>query len=222
MISKSTIINFIVNYNQDYLKMLRYKGFKMIKKILITTLLCTLPAFAGHEQASFGLNINNEDLEVEGRMSLASRTSRLEYRNFFLDANFINGKDDTLTGVGFYVENSPHGYSNLEFGVGLRTVFSKNDVLDKSFIAVPITVSGKARMYLGNLPKSALGIKIAYAPTPLTFSDGESYLEYRLEADMQIIDNIKIYAGYRSIDTDYKVADVNFNSGAYVGFKFIF
>lgn len=194
----------------------------MIKKLLITTLLCTLPVFAGHEQAAFGLNINNEDLEIEGRVSLAGKTSQLEYQNFYIDANFINGEDDTLTGLGFYVENSPHGHSNLEFGVGLKSVFSTNDKLDKSFIAVPITVSGKARMYLGNLPKSALGVKIAYAPTPLTFSDGESYLEYRVEADMQIIDNIKIYAGYRNIDTDYEVADVNFNSGAYVGFKFLF
>ncbi len=194
----------------------------MMKKILITTLLFTLPVFAGREQASFGLNINNNDLEVEGRISLAGRTSRLEYRNFFIDANFINGKDDTLTGVGFYVENSPQGHSNLKFGVGLRSIFSKNDTLNKTFVAIPITVSAKARMYLRNLPKSALGIKLAYAPTPLTFSDGDSYFEYRIEADMQIIDNIDIYAGYRNLDTNYKVKDINFNSTAYAGFKFIF
>jgi len=193
-----------------------------MKKLLITTLLFTAPIFAGQERASFGLNINNEDLEVEGRMSLASRTKRLEYRNFFIDGNFINGKDDTLTGIGFYVENSPHGYSNLEFGIGLKSIFSKNDALDKTFVAIPITIAGKARMYLRNLPKSALGIKLAYAPSPLTFSDGESYFEYRIEVDMQIIDNIDIYTGYRNIDTDYKAADVNFNSGAYVGFKFLF
>ncbi len=194
----------------------------MRKKIALTALLIALPALAGKEQASFGLNINNEDLEVEGRMSLASRTSRLEYRNFFIDANFINGKDDTLTGVGFYVENSPQGHSNIEFGVGLKSIFSKNDTLDKTFVAIPITVSAKARMYLRNLPKSSLGVKLAYAPAPLTFSDGDSYLEYRIEADMQIIDNIDIYAGYRNIDTDYKIKDVNFNAAGYVGFKFLF
>ena len=193
----------------------------MLKKLLLTALLCTMPALAG-ERASFGLNINNEDLEVEGRMSLASRTSRLEYRNFFIDANFINGEDDTLTGVGFYVENSPQGHSNLKFAVGLRSIFSKNDALDKTFVAIPIVVSAKARMYLGNLPKSALGVKFAYAPEPLTFSDGSNYLEYRIEADMQIIENIDIYAGYRNIDTDYKAADVNFNSSLYLGFRFIF
>ena len=194
----------------------------MIKKILLTALLFTLPIFAGQEQASFGLNINSEDLEVEGRLSLAGKTSRLEYQKFFIDANFINTEDDTLTGVGFYVENTPHGHSNVEFGIGLKSIFSKNDTLDKSFIAVPITVSAKARVYLQNLPKSALGVKIAYAPNPLTFSDGESYLEYRLEAEMQIIDNIKIYTGYRNINTNYKVKNITLNSGAYVGFKFLF
>jgi len=193
----------------------------MMKKLLIMALLFTLPAVAA-ERASFGLNINSEDLEVEGRMSLASKTSRLEYRNFYLDANFINGEDDTLYGAGFYVENSPQGHSNLKFGVGLKSVFSHNDALDKSFVAIPITVSGKARMYFPNLPKSALGIKLAYAPTPLTFSDGDTYFEYRIEAQMQVIENIEVYAGYRNIDTNFKEADVTFNSGAYVGFRFVF
>ncbi len=193
----------------------------MIKKILFTTLFCTFSLF-GAEKASFGLNINNEDLEIEGRASLATRTSRLEYRNVFVDGNFLSTSDDTLFGAGFYVENSPQGYSNLKFGVGLRTIFSHSDALDKSFIALPIMVSAKARMYLGSLPKSALGMKILYAPAPLTFSDGDSYLEYRIEADMRVIENIDIYLGYRNISTDYKVKDVTLNSSMYVGFKFVF
>lgn len=193
----------------------------MLKKLLIITLFLTISSFAG-ERASFGLNINNEDLEVEGRMSLASQTSRLEYRNFFIDANFVNDNDDTLYGAGFYVENSPQGYPNLKFAIGLRSVFSQNDTLNKDFVAIPITVSGKARMYFPNLPKSELGVKLAYAPNPLTFADGDSYLEYRVEADMQVIENIAVYVGYRGIETDYDVADVTFNSSAYVGFKFIF
>jgi len=193
----------------------------MIKKILFTALFFTLPLFSGQERASFGLNINSKDLEVEGRLSLAGQTSRLEYQKFFIDANFINEEDDALTGLGFYVENSPHGHSNIKFAIGLKSIFSQNDKLDKNFIAIPITVSAKARVYLENLPKSALGIKVGYAPSPLTFSDGETYLEYRIEAEMHIIDNIKIYTGYRNINTEYKEKDITFNSAAYVGFKFI-
>jgi len=192
----------------------------MVKKILFISLL-TLPLFAG-ERASFGLNINNKDLEVEGRSSLANQLNSLMYRNYYIDGNFIKSDDDNLFGVGFYVENSPQGHSNLTFGIGLRSIFSSNDKLDKNFVAIPIEVNAKARMYLGNLPKSALGVKLAYAPSPLTFSDGDSYFEYRIEVDMNVIENIDLYVGYRDIDTDYKVKDINFNSSLYGGFKFLF
>jgi hypothetical protein len=193
----------------------------MMKKLLIISLLGATSLF-GAEKASFGLNINSDDLEVEGRVSMATRTRSLEYRNFFFDGNFIKGDEDNLYGVGFYVENSPLGYPNLKFGIGLRSIFSGNDKLDKDFVAIPVQVSAKARMYLGNLPKSNLGVRFAYAPSPLTFSDADSYLEYRIEADMQIIQNIDIYIGYRNIETNYDNADVDFNSAGYIGFKFLF
>ena len=194
----------------------------MIKKLLIITLLFTSSIYAVSEKGSFGLNINSDDLEVEGRVSLSTRTRTLEYRNFYIDGNFINGEDDNLYGLGFYVENAPHGYSNLTFGIGLRSIFSGNDKLDETFVALPITVAAKARMYLGNLPKSALGFKLSYAPEPLSFSDAKSYFEYRIEVDMQLIDNIGIYVGYRDISTDYDGGDINFNSAGYGGFKFVF
>jgi hypothetical protein len=194
----------------------------MIKKLLIITLLLTSSIYAAGDKGSFGLNINSDDLEVEGRVSLSTRTRTLEYRNFYIDGNFINGEDDNLYGVGFYVENSPRGYSNITFDIGIRSIFSSNDKLDETFVALPIIVGAKARMYLGNLPKSALGFKLAYAPDPLSFSDAKSYFEYRIEVDMQLIENIDIYAGYRDIDTEYKSKDITFNSAGYAGFRFIF
>jgi len=194
----------------------------MMRKILITTLLCATPLLAEPKQVAFGMNINTVDLEIEGKVPLGSKMRRVAFRNFFIDANFINGEDDTLTGIGMHVENTPRGHSNILLGFGFRGLFAKNDVLDKSFVAFPISMMVQARMYLGNLPKSALSFKFAYAPEPLTFSDAKTYLEYRIEADMQIIDNIDLYLGYRNIDTNYKGADVNFNSTAYLGGRFIF
>jgi hypothetical protein len=192
----------------------------MVKKLMIISLL-SLSLF-GAERASFGLNINNEDLEIEGRSSLINQLNSLEYRNYYIDGNFIKADDDNLYGLGFYVENSPAGHSNLTFGIGLRSIFSSNDKLDKNFVAIPIQINAKARMYLGNLPKSSLGIKLAYAPSPLSFSDADSYFEYRVEVDMNVIQNIDVYIGYRNIDTDYDIKDVNFNSSLYGGFKFLF
>jgi len=188
-----------------------------MKKTLLLLLLLNIQVFA-IDRASFGLNINTNDLEVEGKSSLSFTTNNPTYRNFFVDANLINS-DETLFGLGIFVENSPINYQNIAFSVGLRTIFAKND--GNSFTAIPIVVGAKARMYLGNLPKSNLGIKFAYAPTPLSFQDAESYFEYRMEVDMNIIENINVYFGYRSIDTNYEETDFSYNGSLYIGFKFV-
>ncbi len=189
-----------------------------MKKIVFASLLLAAQLFA-FERGSFGLNINDSDLEVEGRSSLANFVTNPIYRNFYIDANFINA-DDSLFGVGFYVENSPINYNNLLFDIGLRMIFSENE--DDKFFAIPITAAAKARLYLGALPKSHLGVKLAFAPSPLTFQDADSYFEYRIEADMQIIQNVDVYVGYRHIDTDYDSHDYEFNDAVYAGFKFLF
>ncbi len=198
----------------------------MLKKfIFITLFLATnlLAQQSNGQRAAFGLNVNGDDLEVEGKISLATRTRNLRYRNFFVDANFISSNDNTLMGFGLYVENSPIGYSHLKFGIGLRSIFAEMDK-DDSYIAVPITMFARARMYIGGLPQSHIKVKFSYAPDPLSFSDASSYTEYRIEADIQAIDNVEIYLGYRGIDTNYKRTedDIEFNSAVYFGFRFVF
>lgn len=188
-----------------------------MKRIVIFLILLSSWTYAA-DKASVGLNINADDLEIEGRSSVGFVSNDPLYRNFYVDANFINA-DDTLFGLGFFVENSPVNYQNITFSIGLRTIFTDHGKSD--FTAVPIMVGAKARMYLGNLPKSNLGVKVAYAPTPLTFQDADSYFEYRIEADMSIIDNVNVYIGYRNIDTDYENANFNYNDSAYIGFKFV-
>ncbi|MCH9813690.1 MAG: YfaZ family protein [Epsilonproteobacteria bacterium] len=188
-----------------------------MKKIVFLILTLNLYLIAA-DKASFGLNINSDDLEIEARSSLAFTTNDPVYRNFFVDANFINA-DDPLIGLGFFVENSPVNYQNIAFAIGLRTIFT--DYEGDDFTAIPIFIGAKARMYLGDLPKSHLGVKLAYAPSPLTFQDADSYLEYRVEVDMSIIDNVNVYLGYRNIDTDYDNKNINYNDAVYVGFKFV-
>ncbi len=189
----------------------------MIKKTLILILLFTLSLFASNK-AALGLNINPSDLEIEGRTTLAFTNDDPVFRNFYVDANFINS-DETLFGLGLFVENSPTNYQNIYFAIGLRAIFSEYG--NRSFAAIPITIGAKARMYLGDLPKSHLGLKFAYAPNPLSFQDSNSYIEYRVEVDMSIIDNVDLYVGYRSINTNYKNLDKNFNNSLYIGFKFV-
>ena len=194
----------------------------MIKKLLITALLFTAPLLAEVNKASLGMNITTADLEIEGKFPIGGKIRRVAFRNFFVDGNFINTDNNALSAIGVHVENSPHGHSNILLGFGIRGLYSKNDALDKTFVAFPISMLVQARMYFGNLPKSALSMKVSYAPSPLTFSDAKTYLEYRIEADMQIIDNIDLYLGFRNIDTNYDSQDLKFNSKAYAGARFVF
>ena len=194
----------------------------MMKKVFLAILCSITPLLADFNHASVGMNITTADLEIEGKLPIGSKLRRVAFQNFFLDGNFINTKHNTLSALGVHVENNPRGHSNILLGFGIRGLYSKDDTINKTFVAFPISMLMQARMYFSNLPKSALSMKFAYAPSPLTFSDAKTYLEYRIEADMLIIDNVDLYVGFRNIDTNYKVQDIRFNSKAYAGARFVF
>lgn len=196
----------------------------MLKKISLVSLILATSLLADGQQAfekgSFGLNINQDDVEVEGRGSVSFMTGSPVYSNFFINGNYLNA-DEKVYGLGLSVENSPTNYRNLVFNIGLKTVFS--DYENQDFIATPITVGAKARLFLGNIPTTHIGAKFAYAPSPLAYKDAKEYKEYRVEADSNVIENINIYFGYRNIDTDYNSGQTKtVDDSVYGGFKFVF
>ena len=56
--------------------------------------------------------------------------------------------------------------------------------------------------------------------------DAKSFLEYRVNFDIEVIENGRISLGYRSIDTNYEIKgetyNMNYNRSAHIGFKFAF
>jgi len=189
----------------------------MLKKVSLVSLILVTSLFS-FEKGSFGLNINKDDVEFEGRASVSFLTESPVYSNFFIDGNYLNS-DENLYGLGISVENSPINYQNLVFNIGLRSVFSSHAGQDYS--AMPIMVGAKAQLFLGDLPTTYIGAKAGYAPSALSFQDADEYKEYRIEVDSQIIPNVNIYAGYRNIDTNYNSKDYNLNDSVYAGFKFV-
>ncbi len=189
-----------------------------MKKLIFLTLLCGMQLFA-FQRFSFGLNVNSEAVEFEAKANVAPLTSDPVFRNFYVDVNFIND-NDTMFGAGVYVENVFYNYPPLVFQVGLKTLFTQYQ--DDDFLALPILFGFKHKIYNGNIPVGTIGAKVLYAPSPLSFQDADSYTEYRVEATVQIIENVEIYGGYRNIDTDYELEKVNYSDSAYIGFRFIF
>lgn len=190
----------------------------MLKKALVVLLLLGTQLFA-YQRYAFGLNVNTSAVEFEGKFNTAPLTSDPAFRNFYIDMNLIND-DDTLFGAGVFVENVFYNYHPLMFQVGVRSVFTSHSGDD--FIALPILFGFKHKIYSGAIPVGTIGAKLLYAPSPLAFQDADKYVEYRIEATVQIIENVEIYAGYRNIDTDYKQQDVDYTDSGYLGFRFIF
>ncbi len=119
--------------------------------------------------------------------------------------------------VGFSGQNSLQGVEGLTLGFGAKLVFAED------FMALPLMAKAKyALPFTDSIPTTSLIASFAYAPEVLTFLDGKTYSELRLEADMEIISNIHIFTGYRNIDTDYEAGDYKFNDSFYAGMKLSF
>ena len=188
----------------------------MIKNILLTTFLLTGVMNA---QSNVGVDINTEDVEVFASYNLNSEIGYTGGTSFLVDASYLysNEHESNLFAVGVSAESSLEAAQGLTFGFGTKFVFAED------FMALPLL--GRVAFILpfdSDIPTTSLKGMFAYAPSVLTFSDGESYLEYRLEADMEVISNIHVFTGYRNIDTNYEFVDYNLNDSFYAGMKLSF
>ena len=185
-----------------------------LKKLFLTSLLSL--GFL-QAQSNIGIDINDEDLEVFVALDLNSYADYSDSTTYLLDGYYLHTDGDDLLALGLSGESTFQGVEGLALGFGARFVFADD------FMALPLF--GKAMYTLplnDSIPTTSLGATFAYAPSVLTFSDGESYTEFRLEAGMEVIQNIHLFAGYRNIETEYEHYDKTFNDSFYGGMKLSF
>ena len=191
----------------------------MFKKIAFTTLFTSALLMA---ESGVGININDEDLEVEGvldsRNLAALQTSSTVYQ---ADFNFLNiNSDKKLLGAGVGATNSVEGLEGVELTFGGKVIWA--EVGEEDFTALPLMAklrySFPPLMY--NIPPVGLEAKALYAPSALSFGDSENYSEFRVDADIEMIENVRLYAGYRNIHAGYKdIANDLFDNSYYAGLK---
>ena len=191
----------------------------MIRKITMATLLMTGILSA---EGSIGLDINTDDVELLGSYSLNSALGYEQGTTYLFDASYLHNENDDLFTVGLSGENALEAAPGLVFGFGFKAAFSED------FFAIPLM--GKVKYILpfdSDIPSSYLLASFAYAPSVLTFSDGESYSEFRFEGDVEVISNIHVFAGYRNIETNYLddfdvTTDYTLSDSWYGGLKLTF
>lgn len=193
----------------------------MFKKIMISTLLSSAILLA---ESGVGLNINEKDLEIEGildsRNLAALQTTSTIYQ---ADVNFLNADNEKLIGAGIFATNKIEGLVGVEMGFGAKFIWA--EVGDEDFTSLPLMVQVRYTfpplMYA--IPPIALEARGLYAPSVLSFRDSEDYSEVRFSADMEMIENVKVYAGYRNIHVSYKgISRDLFDTGYYAGLKFTY
>jgi len=184
-----------------------------MKKLLICTLL-----FAGILKAdSIGLNINSDDIEAEGSLDLNRMIGYGNGTNYMLDGSYLHTEEDDLFKLGFGASNTLSGAEGLTVTLGIESVFSDN------YAAIPLFGQAKLRLPLDEpIPVTSLIARVDYAPSVLSFIDADNYLEYRFEADMEVISNIHLFGGYRNIETNYERYDHTLNDSWYGGLKISF
>lgn len=191
----------------------------MFKKIAFTTFFTSALLLA---ESGVGININEKDLEVEGlidsRNLAALQTSSTIFQG---DFNFLNvNNDHKLLGAGLGATNKFEGAEGVELTFGAKFMWA--EVEDESFTGLPLMVkirySFPPLMY--SIPPVAVEAKALYAPAALAFGDSENYSEYRISADIEMIENVKLYAGYRNIHAGYKdYGNYLFNNSFFGGLK---
>jgi hypothetical protein len=204
---------------------------KMLKKILIASLLTSGVVSA---QSAVGINVNKDDLEIEGTLDSRNLAMLQTSSTIYLaDFDFINIEDNDkkarLIGAGVGATNKLEGVDGVELTFGAKLIISNvednNKEIDKWFSAIPLTAMIRYSFppLMFNIPPIALEGKVLYAPGALSFGDSDSYSEVRFSGDIEMIENVRVYAGYRNIITGYP-SDTNyvFSNGFYAGFKFIY
>lgn len=197
----------------------------MLKKLLLSVLIAN-SAFAAHQ---IELNINDKDVEGQIRLDMGRMGNATEWGTTFVGARFLNGDNnnsetinnpDPLMEVSFMVQRPVRGVPGLKLGLGVKGEYTKFD--GHSYAAIPLGAEAELQLPLNTPFPFYVGGALYYAPSVLSFKDGDAYMETRLHLDVEPIDHGRIEVGYRKIDTDLDNRNVTYNDSWYFGFKLYF
>ena len=185
-----------------------------LKNLLLATFFLSTTL---HAENSIGIDINSDDVEVLASINLNSLADYANGTTYILDVNYLHTDGDNMTRIGFSGQNTLQGVEGLTLAFGLK------GVLASDFMAFPLVAKGVYTLPLNDsIPTTSLALSVAYAPSVLSFRDAQSYSDFRLEADMEVISNVHIFTGYRNIQTEYDSEDKTFNDSFYGGLKLSF
>lgn len=195
----------------------------MLKKNIVALLIGT-SLFAAHH---VGVNVNDKEVGGEIRLDMGRMGNAMS--NGYIGARFLNGDSnnsktitdpDPLMEVSFMTMGHVNGVPRLKVGLGIKASYTEID--GSRYAAIPLGVEAELRLPLNAPFPLYLNGALYYAPSVLSFKEGDGYMERRIGIDMEPIANARLGIGYRIIDTDLKLRDVTYNDAWYFGMRLDF
>ena len=191
----------------------------MLKKLLLSLALAGA-LFAQHDAA---VNLNSDDIELQGNIDLGELNQSDYADTYFLTLGFLDvdnddASTDPLWSAGFKLRQDVEALEGLRVGLGFKGVYT--EVSGDTFTAIPLGLEAAYTLPLDFAMPIIVSGSLDYAPSVLAFSNADKYMEKRLEVSIQIIEQANVFLGYRDIDTDYEDGDFEYtDTNWYVGFR---
>ncbi len=195
----------------------------MLKKLFLTVWM-GMSAFAAHQ---IGVNVNDQEVGGEIRLDMGRMGNAMS--NAYIGARFLNGDNnnsktiadpDPLMEASFMVMQPVRGVEGLKVGLGIKAVYTEID--SRRYAAVPLGVEAELQLPINTPFPFYVNGAFYYAPSVLSFKEGDGYMETRIGVDAEPIENARVGVGYRIIDTDLKSRDVTYNDAWYFGMRLDF
>ena len=195
----------------------------MLKKIILMSLISS-SVYAEHQ---IGVNVNGSDVEGQIRLDMGRMGNAMS--NTYIGAKVLNGDNNNsktindpepLMEVSFMVMRPVHGVPGLKLGLGIKGEYT--DIDGNTYASIPLGIEAELQLPINTPFPVYVGGALYYAPSALSFQDGDGYLETRIHLDVEPIDNGRLEVGYRKIDTDLKNTNVTYNDSWYFGMRLDF
>jgi len=169
---------------------------------------------------TIALNMNADNVEIEGSRDITGYISSDGTTHYNLEASYLNNTYHYLFGTGISVNGEVSQINGLKFALGAKFIMSDNK--QDTFFAIPLMAKAIYKLPIDDIPTSHVSARFLYAPSSLSFSDAISYSEFRIQAAVNVIDNVSLFSGYRTIDTEYEDYGKSIDKSMYGGVEMKF
>jgi hypothetical protein len=163
---------------------------------------------------SLDINIHNDAMRIIYGMGLdsVSRGAELELGHMF------NQDDQSVSHIGFIISGENWSDAGtFDIGLGGRAVLVNTDPVD----ATALALGGRVRF--SPLQRLGIGAFVFHAPD-IVASDADSYTEYGVRLDYQVLPQGFVYVGYRKMELELEDGGpkVELDDNGHVGMRLLF